>query len=129
MLSHTRRKNSLDSQSAFCSQSAVYILYLVYTLYLVYILYPVCSLQSAFCTNRYPWHQYSLFFFYSYSRNTHNLPQPRRSRVFPHFFSTLAASCVLYNRTEHSQGFSMYWVGMLAAFPRICLYHRGLRDG
>ena len=27
----------------------------------VYILYPVCSLLSAFCTNRYPWYQYSLF--------------------------------------------------------------------
>ena len=39
MLSHTRQKHSLDSQSAFCTHSAVYILYLVY------ILYPVCSLQ------------------------------------------------------------------------------------
>ena len=27
----------------------------------VYIVYPVCSLLSAFCTNRYPWHQYSIF--------------------------------------------------------------------
>ena len=36
-------------------QSAIYIFYLVY------ILYPVCSLLSAFCTNTYPWHQYSLF--------------------------------------------------------------------
>ena len=45
MLSHTRRKNSLDSQSTFVPilQSAVYILYLVYNLY------PVYSLQSAFC--------------------------------------------------------------------------------
>ena len=24
-----------------------------------------------------------------------------------HFFRALAASCVLYNRTEHSQGFSI----------------------
>ena len=39
MLSHTRRKNSLDSQSAFCTHSAVYILYPIY------ILYPVCSLH------------------------------------------------------------------------------------
>ena len=29
------------------------------------------------------------------------------SRVSPHFLSALAASCVLYNRTEHSQGFSI----------------------
>ena len=30
------------------------------------------------------------------------------SRVSPlHFFRALAASCVLYNRTEHSQGFSI----------------------
>ena len=36
-------------------QSAVYILYLVY------ILYPVCSLLSALCTHRHPWHQCSLF--------------------------------------------------------------------
>ena len=28
----------------------------------VYILYPVCSLQYAFCTIRYPWHKYSLIF-------------------------------------------------------------------
>ena len=49
------KKNFLDSQSVFCTRSAVYILYLVY------ILYQVWSLQSAFCTNRYPWHQYSLF--------------------------------------------------------------------
>ena len=49
MLSHTRRKNSLDSQSAFCTHSAVCSLYFV------------SGLLSAFCTNRYPWHQYSLF--------------------------------------------------------------------
>ena len=39
MLSHTRRKNSLDSQSAFCTHSVAYILYQVH------ILYPVCSLH------------------------------------------------------------------------------------
>ena len=33
--SHTRRKNTLNSQSAFCTHSAVYILCLVYILYLV----------------------------------------------------------------------------------------------
>ena len=27
------------------------------------------------------------------------------ARVSPYFFRALAASCVLYNRTEHSQGF------------------------
>ena len=42
MLSHARRKNTLNSHSAFFTHSAVYILYLVY------ILYPVCGLQSAF---------------------------------------------------------------------------------
>ena len=26
-----------------------------------------------------------------------------------HFFRALAASCVLYNRTEHSQGFAICW--------------------
>ena len=36
----------------------------------VYILYPVCSLLSAFCTNRYPWHQYSLFLV-TFIRTTH----------------------------------------------------------
>ena len=46
MLSRIRRKNSINSQSAFCTQSAVCILSLVC------ILYPVCSLQSAFCTDR-----------------------------------------------------------------------------
>ena len=49
-------------------QSAVYILYIVYILYLV------CSLQSAFCTKRYPWHQYSLCLV-TVNRTTHNVPQ------------------------------------------------------
>ena len=40
----------------------------------VYILYPVCGLLSAFCTNRYPWHQYSLFLV-TFIRTTHNLPK------------------------------------------------------
>ena len=60
MLSHTRRKNSLNSQSAFRTYSAVCFLNFV------------SGLQSAFCTNRCLWHQY---FGYSYSHNTHNLPQ------------------------------------------------------
>ena len=30
-----------------------------------------------------------------------------RLRLSLHFFRALAASCVLYNRTEHSQGFSI----------------------
>ena len=58
MLSHTRRKNSLDSQSAFSTHSEVCSLHFV------------SGQQSAFCTNRYPWHQHSLFFSYSYSHNT-----------------------------------------------------------
>ena len=36
----------------------------------VYILYTVCSLLSAFCTNRYPWQQYSLFLV-TFIRKTH----------------------------------------------------------
>ena len=60
MLSHTRRKNTLNSQSAFWTLSAVYILY------------PICTLHSAFCTNRYPWHQYSLFLV-TVIRTTHSI--------------------------------------------------------
>ena len=46
MLSHTRRKDTLSSQSSFCTilQSAVYILYLIY------ILYPDCTLHSSVCS-------------------------------------------------------------------------------
>ena len=62
MLSHARRKYSLDSQCAFCTHSAVFSLHFV------------SGLQSAFCTNRYPWHQYSLFLV-TVIRTTHNLPQ------------------------------------------------------
>ena len=39
----------------------------------------------------------------------------------PHFFRALAASCVLYNRTEHSQGFSICNIecsGMLRNLPK-----------
>ena len=74
-------------------QSAVYILYLVY------IFYPVCSLLSAFCTNRYPWHQYSLFLF-SIIRTTHTIYHRipvceliRHFRSFPRWYS----SSLLYN--------------------------------
>ena len=38
----------------------------------------------------------------------------------PHFFRALAASCVLYNRTEHNQGFSICNIkcsGMLRNLP------------
>ena len=54
MLSHTRRKNYLNSQSAFCTHTTVCRLHFVLSLHFV------SGLQSAFCTNRYPWHQYSL---------------------------------------------------------------------
>ena len=47
MLSHTRRKNTSNYRSVFYTHSAVYILY------------TVCIVHSAFCTNRYSWHQYS----------------------------------------------------------------------
>ena len=39
----------------------------------------------------------------------------------PHFFRALAASCVLYNRKEHSQGFSICNIecsGMLRNLPK-----------
>ena len=56
----------------------------------VYILYPVCSLLSSFCTNRYPWHQYSLFLV-TFIRKTHiiyhKIPVSeviRHFRSFPH---------------------------------------------
>ena len=54
------RKNTLNSQSAFWTLSAVYILY------------PICTLHSAFCTNRHPWHQYSLFLV-TVIRTTHSI--------------------------------------------------------
>ena len=65
MLSHTRRKNSLDSQSAFCTHSAVCSLHFVPSLHFV------SGPQFAVCTNRYPWHQYSLFLVYTVIRTTH----------------------------------------------------------
>ena len=65
------RGKAIVWRSLSCKMTCYYILNI---LYLVFILYPVCSLLSAFCTNRYPWHQYSLFLV-SYLHNTHNLPQ------------------------------------------------------
>ena len=56
-------KNSLDSQSAFCTHSAVCCLHFV------------SVLQSAFCTKRYPWHQYSLSWLQLFAQHTHNLRQ------------------------------------------------------
>ena len=38
-----------------------------------------------------------------------------------HFFRALAASCVLYNRTEHSQGFSICQLKNCATIPKIKL--------
>ena len=52
-------KKTLHSQSAFCTHSAVCSLHFVSGLHSVHS--AVCSLQSTFCTNRYPWRQYSLF--------------------------------------------------------------------
>ena len=62
----------------------------------VYILYPVCSLLSAFCTNRYPWHQYSLFLV-TVICTTHNLQQNTCVRVNStfSFFSALILSSLL----------------------------------
>ena len=44
MLLPTRRKNSLDSQSAFCTHSAICSLYFVFSLHFV------SGLQSAVCS-------------------------------------------------------------------------------
>ena len=55
MLLHTRQRNSVDSQSAFCTHSVVCSLHFVRSLHFV------SGLQSALCTERYPWHQHSLF--------------------------------------------------------------------
>ena len=66
MLSHTRRKNSLGFKSAFCNHSAVCSLHFVLSLHFV------SGLHSAFCTNKYPWHQYSLFLI-TVIRTTHTI--------------------------------------------------------
>ena len=63
----------------------------------VYILYPVCSLLSAFCTNRYPWHQYSLFLV-TVIRTTHTIyhkiPVCELIRHFRYFrVNTLLSFC------------------------------------
>ena len=71
MLSHTGRKNSLDSQSAFCTHSAVCSLHFVPSLH-----YLSC-LQSKVCILywRVSVAPIQFIFDYSYSHNTHNLPQ------------------------------------------------------
>ena len=79
MLSHTRRKNSIESQSAFCTHYAVCSPHFLPGLYSVCTRSAVCSLQSAFSTNGYLWHQYSLFLV-TVICTTHNLPQ--NTRVF-----------------------------------------------
>ena len=83
-----RRKNTLNSQSAFCTHSVVCNLHFVPSLHFVSGLHSAfCSpLQSAFCNNRYPWHQYSLFLVtYSYLHNTHNRPQNTSVWVYSTF--------------------------------------------
>ena len=60
-------------------------------------LYPVWSLQSAFCTNRYPWHQYSLFLV-TVIRTTHpiyhKIPVCELTRHFRYFrVNTLLSFC------------------------------------
>ena len=64
MLSHTRLKKTLQIlslhfvpslQSTFCTWST----FCIWSAF--------CSLQSEFCTNRYPWHQYSLYNKLSYA--------------------------------------------------------------
>ena len=85
MLSQTRRKNSLDSQSAFCTHSAVCSLHFV------------SGLQPAFLTNRYSWHQYSLFLV-TVIRTTHpishKIPVCELIRHFRYFrVKTLLSFC------------------------------------
>ena len=80
---HTRRKNSLNSQSAFYTHSAVCILHFVPSLHFV------SGLQSAFCTNRYPWHQHSLFLV-TVIRTTHNFP------FFPVSISSFCKVCAKF---------------------------------
>ena len=85
MLSQTRRKNSVDSQSAFCTHYAVCSLHFV------------SGLRSAICTNRYPWHQYSLFLV-TVIRTTypiyHKIPVCELTRHFCYFrFNTLLSFC------------------------------------
>ena len=89
MLSHNRRKNSSDSQSAFCTHSAVYILYPLCSLHFVPSLHFVSGLQSAVCML---YQQVSVatiqfIFGYGYSHNTHNLPQNTCVLVTRHFRS------------------------------------------
>ena len=59
--SWSRKSDCLTLGNVITYQTQKLLRFSVCILYLVYILYPVCSLLSAFCTNRYPWHQYSLF--------------------------------------------------------------------
>ena len=66
-------KNTSNSQSAFCTHSAICSLHFVPGLHFVSGLHSAfCSLQSAFCTNRYPWHQYG-FFFVTVIRTSHTI--------------------------------------------------------
>ena len=44
----------------------------------------------------------------------------------PHFFRALAASCVLYNRTEHSQGFSICYLECLGMLLNLTECSMGL---
>ena len=44
------------------------------------------------------------------------------ARVPPYFFRVLAASCVLYNRSEHSRGFFICFKNMVAQFVDFLLY-------
>ena len=46
------------------------------------------------------------------------------SCFFPHFFRALASFCVLYNRTEHSQGFSI--CNCYAHFLFVCRIYTGV---
>ena len=80
--SHTRWKNTLNSQFAFCTHSAVCSLHFVPSLHFV------SGLHSAFYTNKYQW---QFIFGYSYSHNTYNWPQNTCVRVNSTF---LVLSCI-----------------------------------
>ena len=82
-------KNTSNSQSAFCTHSAICSLHFVPGLHFVSGLHSAfCSLQSAFCTNRYPWHQYGFFFVTVISTShtiCHKIPECELIRHFRSF--------------------------------------------
>ena len=92
----------------------------------VYILYPICSLLSAFCTNRYPWHQYRLFLV-TFIRTIHTIykkiPVYELIRHFL-FFSALLSFCknigITYNVSSNPPTLQKITLACIAC-PCFCL--------